>query len=238
MLGSTAPGRPSSRALVSSLAAALLLAGCSASGADTGRSASSGEGSPAAESSGPVVLQPGEPGQPARTVDPSSVPSAPEWNHTDLAFVQMMVLHHGQALEMSRLAMQQARDSQVRALARRIEGAQGPEIIELAAWLQQRGVEVPRATDDLEAFDHGAHGHQSMAGMLTEAQMNELAAARGREFDRLFLRRMISHHRGAIEMAGSVATEGSDVRVGEIATDITVSQTDEIATMEELLRRL
>ena len=77
-----------------------------------------------------------------------------------------------------------------------------------------------------------------MMGMLTPAQLDALAAARGREFDRLFLEGMIGHHQGALRMADTVESKGSDVRVMELAGDIKVSQTAEIALMRPMLDRV
>lgn len=222
-------GLPRRRLAALAAASALLLAGCS--------------GEPAAapaepEDSGTTILQPGRPGEPAGTIAAEDVPGAAQWNHTDAAFAQMMIPHHAQALEMSRLAATRAHSPAVKALARRIRGAQGPEIIALAAWLDQRGLKVPAAAEDHSAYDHGAHGHTPMAGMLTEEQMDALRSARGRRFDRLFLEGMIRHHRGAVEMAESVGRDGSDVVIGEMAADVAATQSAEITRMRELLARL
>lgn len=208
---------------------AALLTGCSWSGAED-----ASDGARAAAGDLKVIL-PGRPGEAAKTVDPQDVVNENEWNHADVAFVQMMVPHHDQALEMSRLAASRASDERVLSLSRRIRGAQGPEIIELAAWLDARNIDVPKAAEDPGEYDHGPHGHGSMAGMLTDEQMEDLAAASGRRFDRLFLERMIGHHEGAIAMANDVAREGADVRVAEIAADVATGQSAEIRTMRELL---
>lgn len=77
-----------------------------------------------------------------------------------------------------------------------------------------------------------------MMGMLTEQEMSQLALARGSAFDRLFLQGMIRHHRGALTMAETVAADGVDVLVGELAADVHLTQTSEIATMQELLASL
>ena len=132
------------------------------------------------------------------------MPEAADWNHSDVAFVQMMVPHHAQALEMSALAPQRAASPRVRALARRIKGAQGPEVLTLSSWLQTREIEVPRAGEDPEHYDHGKHGHMEMEGMLTRQEIALLKATSGTRFDRLFLRDMIAHHQGAVDMAERV----------------------------------
>jgi uncharacterized protein (DUF305 family) len=220
------------------LAAALLAAGSSActgggDGDPPAPAAASGEPSPSLEG---ALIQPGEPGEPAVTGGTPTVPAAPEYNHSDIAFVQMMIPHHAQALEMSRLAAKYAVDDGVRTLASRIRAAQGPEILTMSSWLEAQDVEVPKAGESAEQYDHGEHGHDRMRGMLTEQQMRRLAAARGPEFDRLFLRGMIQHHRGAIEMADAVATGGSDLLVAELAADVKATQAAEIARMQDLLR--
>jgi uncharacterized protein (DUF305 family) len=147
-------------------------------------------------------------------------------------FVQMVIPHHAQALEMGRLARTRARDPQVQALAQRIADAQRAEIHEMAAWLESHGFDAPTA-GDLE--HHGHHG-PSMPGMLTDKQMRMLAASDGRRFDRLFLRYMITHHQGAVGMAGKAMDEGRDVRISEVAADIAAGQTAEIRRLRDLLR--
>ena len=182
-----------------------------------------------------TVLQPGRPGEPAPTVGPEQTLDEDAWNHADAAFMQMMVPHHGQALVMARLAEVRADSPAVQALARRIRGAQGPEIITMAAWLDEHGIDVPRVAENPGDYDHSAHGHSGMPGMLSEKEMKQLRTASGPRFDRLFLDGMIAHHHGALEMAETVAREGVDIRVSEIAADVAASQSAEIQRMRELL---
>ncbi len=195
---------------------------------------------PAAKSDpdGPKVIQPGGPGEPATTVSPDAVDRSDEWNHTDVAFVQMMIPHHGQALEMSELAGKYAQDKRVRSLAERIRASQAPEIQAMSAWLEERNMEVPRPGDDPKKYDHSQHGHNSMLGILTPAQMKRLATARGARFDRLFLQDMIRHHAGAIDMAVDAAQDGLDVIVGEMTADVAATQSAEISRMKDLLTEL
>lgn len=187
---------------------------------------------------GVTVLQPGLPGEEAEVGGEAPAPEPAPWSHADLAFVQMMVPHHAQALEMARLARTRAEDRRVRSLAERIEAAQGPEILLMAAWLDEQGVDVPSASDDPLDYDHGAHGHDGMEGMLAPAEMARLRAARGGAFDRLFLRGMVAHHRGALSMAEAVAVGGTALQVNELAGDVAVGQSAEIARMQELLADL
>ncbi|WP_051706401.1 DUF305 domain-containing protein [Nocardioides aequoreus] len=218
----------------------LTLAGCG--GSDDGGEAAEGSSTPSASASAadgePRLVQGGEPGEQATEV-PSDTTMAPnEWSHDDEMFMQMMIPHHAQALEMTELAAEHATDRRVRLLAERISAAQGPEISMMAAWLEERDLEVPRASDDPLEFDHGEHGHMEMTGMLTQAQLGRLGTARGEDFDRLFLRYMIGHHEGAVQMADETAGGGLDVRVGETRDDISSSQSAEIARMEQLLDQL
>ncbi|GGU09241.1 DUF305 domain-containing protein [Nocardioides albus] len=173
------------------------------------------------------ILQPGAPGESAGTIGPSDVPADAEWNQTDATFVTMMIPHHAQALEMTELAVTRAASDEVKSLARSITAAQGPEIVSMSGWLQARDLEVP-AADDLS-------DHAGMAGMLTPEQLKELGAARGEEFDRLFLTRMIAHHEGALVMAAPVLRKGSDTIAMEMAQDVEASQKTEIGIMQKLL---
>ena len=184
------------------------------------------------------VIQPGAPGEEASTVAPGETAEHAEAAHDDIAFMQMMIPHHAQALTMSRLAPARAQSPRVKALARRILASQRPEILTMAAWLSDRNLAVPSAQDDPADFDHGEHGHATMHGMLTGKQMRDLRAARGVAFDRLFLEGMIQHHDGAITMADSVAAKGTDVQVTELANEIVAGQAAEIERMQELLAEL
>ena len=230
--------RPHAAGLV--LALSVGLAGCTSDGPD----GPDGSADPAADStsagSDPGVLQPGSPGDGNRTLSPDEVTkaAAPEFDEADVAFMQMMVPHHAQAIEMAKLAPSQAASRKVRVLAGRIRAAQGPEILMMASWLQERNMQVPSAAEDPSEWDHSTHGHNPMVGMLTEAQMRRLADARGAEFDRLFLRGMIQHHRGAIEMAEDVAVDGTDIIVSEVAADVAATQSAEIDRMRHLLASL
>ena len=214
--------------------AALLLGGCSGGAGGNG-----GTPDRAAKDKGDTtILQPGRPGEESETVGPDDVPKAADWNHSDVAFVQMMVPHHAQALEMSELAPERASSPQVKALARRIKGAQGPEVLTMSSWLQTREIEVPRAGEDPGTYDHGEHGHMEMEGMLTKKEMAQLKATSGSRFDRLFLRGMIAHHQGAVDISQTVAVDGTDLQVSEIAADVSVGQQAEVNRMRDLLRAL
>ncbi|GAA3117289.1 DUF305 domain-containing protein [Planomonospora alba] len=180
----------------------------------------------AAGPTAPVIV-PGRPGEAARTVGPDEaatlVPS-PTANAADVTYVQDMIVHHRQAIDMAALAPARARSATLKGLASRIEDAQKPEIQFMTSWLQQQGQRVP---------DHHAR-HDGMPGMATPEQLEALKAASGEEFDRLFLQLMIAHHQGALTMSEQVLTGGSHIRIEELATDVIATQSAEIRRMREL----
>ena len=220
-------------AVATGLALTLSLSACTSDEPDAAAAANRGD------DGSPDVLQPGGPGEGNETISPEDAETAvqPEFNEADVAFMQMMVPHHAQAIVVAELAEKHARSDRVRELAARIRAAQGPEILMMAAWLEERDMAVPTAAEDPSEWDHSEHGHNGMVGMLTEAQMDELARARGAAFDRLFLEGMIQHHRGAIDMAGDVAVDGIDIMVGEVAADVALTQTAEVGRMRVMLDR-
>ena len=210
-----------------SAAAVLLAAGGAAlaARADDGRSAAAPQ--PSVSSAPPVrVVQPGKPGEPARVSDSDQVraPDGATYNAIDVAFVQMMIVHHQQAIEMAKLAPERAGGTGLRALAARISAAQGPEIAYLKRWLQQRKL----------AETDPKHDHSTMPGMQSPADLAALTAARGADFDRRFIAMMTAHHKGAMRMAGDVLTGGSDELLRETANEMAVEQGSEIRRMQQL----
>jgi uncharacterized protein (DUF305 family) len=185
---------------------------------------------PPPANSAPVIV-PGRPGEEASTIAPgdASVVEQPGANDADKEFVQDMIVHHRQAVYMADLAPDRASSSDVKGLASRISDVQGPEIDMMNRWLSQHAV----PTVDPNA-PHG-HGGGAMPGMATTEQLDALDKARGTSFDTLFLQLMITHHEGALTMAEEVRKTGVDVRVQEIADDVTAEQTDEIRRMRAWL---
>lgn len=198
--------------------AALALGGCD-SGSDT----------KSASATGPSVLAPGKPGEANRTLSAQEAaeqrPDDDTPNSADVAYARMMIVHHTQALEMTRLVPERAESAKVKALSERISAAQGPEIAAMRAWLEEYG----------ESEQSKDHDHATMPGMATEAQLKNLRAARGKAFDELFLTLMITHHQGAITMATDVKGQGNNVRVEEMADDVVAQQTSEINRMRDML---
>ncbi|WP_415953010.1 DUF305 domain-containing protein [Streptomyces sp. KLOTTS4A1] len=212
---------PRGRALAAAtaaLAGVLVLGACDSEGADRSKSGDPG---------GSSVIAPGKPGEKAEKISPEEArrrgeDDAP--NTADFTYVQMMIVHHEQAIVMTDLAPERADSAAVKRLAQRIASAQGPEIASMKAWIKNNG--GPR---ELAGHDHGA-----MAGMASEAQLKDLEASKGAEFDALFLKLMITHHSGAITMAEEVLAGGNNVQVEEMATDVMAQQASEINRMRGL----
>jgi uncharacterized protein (DUF305 family) len=141
------------------------------------------------------------------------------YSRADINFAEMMIPHHEQALEMVALAQTNTTNEEILALAEQIRGAQEPEIVLMKSW---PGVDVSK------------HEGHSMSGMLSDSEMEKLAAAKGAEFDRLFLEQMIKHHEGAIDMAKEVV-DSKNQSVMRLAEWIVNAQALEIETMRSLL---
>lgn len=156
-------------------------------------------------------------------------------NAQDVSFAQGMIPHHRQALEMARLADGRAASADVKDLAARIEKAQAPEIATLTGWLKSWGEQVPEPAESMSGMDHS--GHSGMPGMMDGSDMEELEAASGKAFDTAFLRLMIEHHKGAVEMAATEREKGAYGPAKALAAEIVSTQKDEIAEMNRLLGR-
>ena len=155
-----------------------------------------------------------------------------------------MIRHHAQAIVMARWASTHGATPQVRTLAERIINGQSDEIASMQQWLRDRNLPVPEVSPPgpvaTPTSEHSMHD-MPMHGMLTDAQMSQLDAARGVEFDRLFLRSMIQHHRGAVAMVDELFNSpgaGQEQTVFKLASDVNVDQSTEIARMERMLAAL
>ena len=166
-----------------------------------------------------------------------------DFTAADVRFMTMMITHHAQALVMSALAPTHGASAPVQTLAARITNAQRDEIATMKRWLRTRDQPVPTVDIDgtaLRVDGQSVHG-RDMAGILTQAQIDELDAARGTAFDRLFLTYMIEHHRGAVTMVDTLfGAEGAaqDGAAFRLASDINVDQNTEIDRMRRMLRTL
>lgn len=176
---------------------------------------------------GPSVVAPGKPGEPARTLSAEEAAKATpddSPNAADFSYAHMMIAHHGQALQMTALAPDRAGSTQVKRLAERIAASQKPEIGAMQGWLKTNGGE--KGGHD--------HGQASMPGMATTAQLAQLRGAKGKAFDELFLKLMITHHQGAVTMATDALSKGNNILVEEMASDVIAQQTSEINRMRAL----
>ncbi len=214
----------------------------------------------------PPLIQPGAPGQPSRTLTPAASTALAVSRHTpdDVAFMQHMIVHHGQAVDMVAMIAERTQNRDVTLMGDRIARSQSDEIAMMRAWLERRGEATEMVMDHTTMPGHdvhaqmahaqaAAHGHGAghpanapsdvplMRGMLSPAQMVELSMAEGDAFDRLFLTGMIHHHQGAIWMVeGLLATPGNgeDPELSQFLTDVMADQSSEIARMRSILAGL
>jgi uncharacterized protein (DUF305 family) len=202
-------------------------------------------------------VQPGAPGQSNKTVQsPSASASLHEPSEADTKFMQGMILHHSQAVEMTELLKTRSHSKEVQALGERISISQTDEMKFMRQWLEDRGKAAPSEHDmimhskgqmDMSHMDHDHMDHDMssmsmplMPGMLTPAQMKTLAAASGAEFDHLFLTGMIQHHAGALTMVKDLfETQGAgqDPQLFDFAMDVDNTQQAEIDIMRSLLSK-
>lgn len=191
----------------------------------------------------PVIIQPGAPGQPSRALPASTRAILPERSAKDVEFMQGMIMHHAQAVEMTALIEARTENKELRSLGARISHSQSDEIMFMKRWLETRGEpdELPMKDMDMSGMDMSAHHHMLMPGMLTKMQMNQLKASTGVEFDRLFLKGMIQHHGGALIMVKELfetAGAGQDAQIFNFATDVDSGQRAEIRIMETMLAKI
>lgn len=160
--------------------------------------------------------------------------SSPPHTEADVRFMQGMISHHRQALAMTTLVPERSTSESIHLLAERIEVSQADEIAFMTRWLESVGEQVPSPG----MHDHSA-GHELMPGMLTQAELDRLAAASGPAFDRLFLESMIRHHEGALVMVGQLFASpgaGQAVDVFRFASEVDSDQRIEIQRMQSMLR--
>jgi uncharacterized protein (DUF305 family) len=192
--------------------------------------ASAGGGS----ADGTRILQPGAPGQDTRTISTAQATDLSKVGHTpaDTKFMQGMIGHHAQAVEMVALIAERTASEDLKRLGMRIQVSQEDEMNMMRKWLEVRGEKIP-----------GPHSHHEpggfMPGMLTSEEMAALAAAKGVEFDRLFLQGMIKHHGGALTMVDELFKSpgaGQDGDIFAFASDVIADQQMEMERMGLMLR--
>ena len=206
----------------------------------------------------PSIFQPGAPGQPSRVV---TIAEAERLGRStfiaaDAAFMQHMIVHHAQAVEMVELLQTRGTDPTVKLLGRRIALSQQAEMDLMRGWLADRGQPLEMTAmggpTGHAGMDHGAHAglhhvppapddRPVMAGMLSPRQMRTLADASGPAFDKLFLEGMIQHHQGALEMVDGLLEQpgaGEDTLLSDFTTSVVADQSAEILRMQYLLSKL
>ena len=190
-----------------------------------------------AEPATPVVVQPGAPGQPTRALPSSTRAALPPNSPADVQFMQHMIVHHAQAVEMTALIESHTDNQQLRSLGARINRSQSDEIKFMQRWLTARGESTAPAMHDMPGMDMSSH-QMLMPGMLTPKQMDALKKAKGERFDHLFLAGMIQHHNGALTMVQDLfdtAGAGQDAELFNFATDVDSGQRAEIRIMQTML---
>jgi uncharacterized protein (DUF305 family) len=191
---------------------------------------------PTATAQAPAIVQPGAPGQASSVV--SSVPTMNHNNFTDadVKFMQGMIHHHSQAIQMVAMIATHTKSPQLIAMGQKIQLSQSGEIQMMNEWLTVRKQTTPMMMPDGTVMDHG---DAPMPGMLTPEQMKTLNAARGAKFDELFLTGMIQHHKGALKMVADVreAGGGKENSIGMFLNDVDNDQRMEIVRMYGLLGR-
>jgi uncharacterized protein (DUF305 family) len=191
----------------------------------------------------PVVIQPGAPGQDAHVLTGGAAAQAiPQATEADVTFMQGMIHHHAQALDMTDLLETRTQDPDMKKLGLRIHVSQSDEIKMMQRWLEARGREVPdpRAhhmadMPGMEGMDHAV----MMPGMLTREEMTRLAGTKGPAFDRLFLEGMIKHHGGALVMVQALFSTpgaGQQSDIFAFASDVEADQKMEIDRMSAMLK--
>jgi uncharacterized protein (DUF305 family) len=193
--------------------------------------------SPQTTPEAPQIVQPGRPGEASKVIPAETSARSAALPHTagDTKFMQGMIPHHAQALEMAALVYTNSASEEMKKLAKRIEVSQIDEIGMMQGWLKARGETLP------DEHAHHAGDHALMAGMLTQAEMKQLASAKGVEFDRLFLQGMIKHHQGALTMVKelfSTPRAGQDAEIFAFASDVDADQSMEIDRMVAMLAML
>ena len=182
---------------------------------------------------GTAIIQPGAPGEANRVISAEAATDLSKVQHTpaDVKFMQGMIGHHAQALEMTALIGERSSRDEMKRLGQRIAVSQADEIDMMRTWLRARGQEVPS--------EHAHHTHEGMMpGMLTPDQMAELTAAKGEDFDRLFLKYMIQHHEGALSMVDDLFKTpgaGQEGDINAFAADVDADQRMEIDRMRAML---
>lgn len=194
----------------------------------------------------PVIVQPGAPGQPTKVLPAETRAKLTPRSAKDVEFMQGMIMHHAQAVEMVALMPSRTENKELRLLGARISQSQSDEINFMRRWLEARGESASMPMQESGPMNMpGMSGQHKMTmlmpGMLTPRQMDALAKAKGAGFDRLFLTGMIQHHGGALVMVKELfdtAGGGQDAELFTFATDVDSGQRAEIKIMQAMLEKI
>jgi uncharacterized protein (DUF305 family) len=192
------------------------------------------------EPAAPVVVQPGAPGKPTRVLPPTMKGTLPPVSPADVQFMQGMIMHHAQAVEMTALIESHTENNDLMSLGARISRSQSDEIKFMKRWLASRGQPISHATHNMRHMNMSHEPMALMPGMLSSEQMEALRKAKGAEFDHLFLKGMIQHHGGALTMVKDLfdtAGAGQDAELFNFTTDVDSGQRAEIRIMQNMLER-
>src|SRR5438128_73772 len=194
----------------------------------------------------PVVVQPGAPGKPTQTLPSSTRAMLPPRSPKDVEFMQGMIMHHAQAVEMTALIESRTQNKELRLLGARVSHSQSEEIKFMKRWLEARGEPTEMPMSKMSGMSMSMPGMDMssqpmlMPGMLTPKQMEALKNSSGKEFDRLFLTGMIQHHGGALIMVKDLfdtAGAGQDAELFNFTTDVDSGQRAEIRIMQTMLSK-
>ncbi|MEV6767305.1 DUF305 domain-containing protein [Nocardia sp. NPDC051030] len=210
-------------AITATAAVALIAAGCSGNndsmpGMDHGSTTM-----PSAPASSSASM----PGMNHGATTSAQAATRSDFNDADITFLQMMYPHHAQAVEMAKLVPSRSQNQELSTLAKNVEQAQSPEMQQIATLLTAFGKGAPSAS----------MGHEGMAGMMTKDQMSKLESLSGAEFDKLWMQMMIEHHQGAIGMANTELSNGSNADSKSMAQAIVGAQQGEIDQMNRMLAK-
>lgn len=192
------------------------------------------------DSAAPVVVQPGAPGQPSKKLPASTTAKLPQKSQRDVEFMQGMIMHHAQAVEMTALIPSHTQNKDLQVLGARISRSQSDEIRFMRRWLAARGEPTSMPMPDMQGMNMSHQAMALMPGMLTPEQMEALRKAKDAEFDRLFLTGMMQHHNGALIMVKDLfdtAGAGQDAELFDFATDVDSGQRAEIRIMQAMLEK-
>jgi uncharacterized protein (DUF305 family) len=188
----------------------------------------------------PVVVQPGAPGKPGTVLPPSTKGELPPQSVADVRFMQGMIMHHAQAVEMTALMASHTENKDLKSLGARISSSQMDEMKFMKRWLAARGEPLSLPGSDMSTMDMSRETQALMPGMLTPPQMKALREAQGSDFDHLFLTGMIQHHQGALTMVKDLFNTpgaGQDADIFNFATDADNTQSAEIRIMQAMLEK-